>query len=459
MSMRAVRKQRNEPDPDTGKEIEELKAQLAEAQETLRAIRQGEVDAVVASTPEGDRVFALRGAETPYRVIVENISEGAATLLPDGVILYANTAFSNILHMPLERIIGTRFEDYVWEPDRAVLPPLFEKAAAATARSEISIALEAGLVSVYISLRGLPLDDEKTALTMVMTDISERKRAEEELRRAHDELDVRVHQRTKELTEANKALQNEIAERRRAEDNLKQAVTNLEHSNQELERFAYIASHDLQEPLRTVSSYVELLGLRYKGRIDEKADRYIAFAVEGANRMAGLINDLLAYSRAGTSRANFGDANTASLLARATAGLRRAVKESGTVITADNLPVVRGDETQLMQLFQNLIGNAIKFRKNDMPPRIHVSAVKNDHDWVFSVRDNGIGIDPRFYDRIFTIFQRLHTREEYPGTGVGLAICKRIVERHGGRMWVESKPGEGSTFYFTLPAKTTGQSE
>ncbi len=454
--MRAVRKQNKKPDRDIEKELEELKAQLAEAQETLRAIRQGEVDAVVASTPEGDRVFTLRGAETPYRVIVENISEGAATLLPDGVILYANSAFSNILHEPLERIIGTRFEDYVWEPDRAVLPPLFEKASSETARSEISIVGKAGVLSVYISLRGLPLDDEKTALTMVMTDISERKRAEEELRRAHDELDARVRQRTKELMEANKALQNEIAERGRAEDSLKEAVVNLEHSNRELEQFAYIASHDLQEPLRTVASYVELLGLRYKGKLDEKADRYITFAVEGANRMSALINDLLAYSRAGTTGTVIGAVNTSSLLTRATAGLRRAIKESGTLITADDLPVVQGDETQLARLFQNLIGNAIKFRKPGVPPRIRVSAEQNNGHWVFGVQDNGIGIERRFYDRIFTIFQRLHTREEYPGTGVGLAICKRIVERHGGRIWVESKPGEGSTFYFTLPVKTTG---
>lgn len=449
--MKVMKKQNREDIPDLEKELVELRVQLDEAHQTLRAIRNGEVDAVVASTAEGDRFFTLRGAETPYRVIVENISEGAATLLPDGVILYANTAFSNILNVPLERLIGSRFDEFVWQPDREILPGLFEKALKATARSEISLVSGQELLPAYISLRSLPIDDEKTALSMVITDISERKRAEEELRRAHDELDDRVHQRTRELKEVNRSLQTEIAERKRAEESLKHAVDDLARSNKELEQFAYVASHDLQEPLRTVASYVELLERRYKGQLDDKADRYIAFAVDGAHRMSTLINDLLAYSRVGTRGKDFVKVDLAALFSKVTSDLKVAASESGAMITADQLPAVIGDESQLVQLFQNLIGNAIKFKKEDEPPRIHLSAESKKSEWIFGIHDNGIGIEPRFYDRIFTIFQRLHTKEEYPGTGVGLAICKRIVERHGGRMWLESKPGEGSTFFFTLP--------
>ncbi len=440
--MRTVQKRKG-PEKDPEHEIEELKAQLGEAQETLRAIRQGEVDAIVAATPEGDRVFTLRGAETPYRMIVENISEGAATLLPDGLILYANEAFSHILDVPLERIIGTRFDDYVWEPDRTQFPELFEQGLKRIVRREIGLRKNGTVLPVYISFRRLPIDEEKKGLSMVVTDISERKRAEDELRRAHDELDVRVHQRTKELREANRSLHAEVAERKRV-------VEDLERSNRELQQFAYVASHDLQEPLRTVASFVDLLAVKYRGKLDEKAERYINFAVDGAARMSTLINDLLSYSRVGTQGKAFEPVDMEEILQLVLESLKTVVRENQATITHDPLPRIHGDDTQLVQLLQNLLTNAIKFRKKDVPPRIHFGCSKNNGNWTFSVRDNGIGIEQEFAERIFTIFQRLHTRDEYPGTGVGLAICRRIVERHGGRIWVESKPGEGSTFLFTL---------
>jgi PAS domain S-box-containing protein len=451
--MRTARKQRKEPERDPALEIEELRTQLDEAQETLRAIRAGEVDAVITSTREGDRVFTLRGAETPYRVIVENISEGAATLLPDGMILYANTAFSNLLKVPLERIIGTRFEDYVWDTDRALLPGLFEKSLNEIVRREIRLKTASSWLPVYISLRHLPLDEEKPGLSMVVTDISERKRAEEELRRAHDELDVRVHQRTRELKEANASLHSEIAERKRAEEALKRVVKDLARSNSELQQFAYVASHDLQEPLRTVASYLELLAMRYKGKLDEKADKYIFYAVDGASRMSTLINDLLAYSRVGSRGKPFSSVPLSAVLHKVLASLKSVIRENNAAITYDELPVVTGDETQLTQLLQNMIVNAIKFRRKDASPVVHLSAKREKNEWVIGIHDNGIGIDPAFKERVFAIFQRLHTREEYAGTGMGLAIARRIVERHGGRIWVESAPGEGATFFFTLPAQ------
>jgi PAS domain S-box-containing protein len=443
---------------DLEKEIEELKIRLGDAEQTLQAIRSGEVDALVVSTKEGDRVFTLRGAETPYRMIVENISEGAATLTPEGVILYANAHFSNMLGIPLERMIGTLIHDFVWEPDRVLLPSLLEKALRQIARKEINLVMSDNeFLPAYLSLRSIPIDDEKRGLSMIITDMSDRKRAEEDLRRAHDELDARVHQRTKELTEANRFLQREIAVRHRAEEDLKRAVEDLERSNKELEQFAYVASHDLQEPLRTVASYVELLALKYKGQFDEKADKYIYYAVDGANRMSALINDLLAYSRVGTRGKTFEPVQMSAVLEQATGNLKSAIKEIHAVITSDQLPTVTGDFSQLVQLLQNLIGNGLKFRKRDVPPAIHISVERRNNEAIFGVRDNGIGIEARFYERIFTIFQRLHTREEYPGTGVGLAICRRIVERHDGRMWLDSKPGEGSTFYFSLPITAEDQ--
>lgn len=237
----------------------------------------------------------------------------------------------------------------------------------------------------------------------------------------------------------------DITARKRADQERERLIT-------ELQQFAYVASHDLQEPLRTVSSYVDLLALKYKGKLDQSADRYIGFAVEGASRMSDLLNDLLAFSRVSTQASQFIPINSGHAIDLALGNLRKSVQQSGAVITRDELPEVTADESQLTQLFQNLIANAIKFRRKDVNPQIRVSVEQKGNEWVFCVRDNGIGIESRFSERIFTIFQRLHTREEYPGTGVGLAICRRIVERHGGRIWVEAKPGEGSSFYFTLPA-------
>jgi light-regulated signal transduction histidine kinase (bacteriophytochrome) len=240
--------------------------------------------------------------------------------------------------------------------------------------------------------------------------------------------------------------------RKRAEEQAARLMEDLQRSNAELEQFAYVASHDLQEPLRMVSSYTQLLARRYKDKLDKDADEFIAFAVDGANRMQRMINDLLTYSRAGTRGKEFTSVDCEAALGQAHANLRIAIEEHNAVITHDPLPTVMADEGQLAQLFQNLISNAIKFRGEE-PPRIHVSARRRNQEWVLSVRDNGIGIEPQYTERIFVIFQRLHTRAEYPGTGIGLAICRRIVERHGGRIWVESEPGKSSTFFFTLPAK------
>jgi PAS domain S-box-containing protein len=242
----------------------------------------------------------------------------------------------------------------------------------------------------------------------------------------------------------------DISARREAEAQLLLKVEELNRSNGELEQFAYVASHDLQEPLRMVASFTQLLSKRYKGKLDADADDFIAFAVDGASRMQRLIQDLLTYSRVGTKTKKLMPTSSEIALKLALLNLHETVEQSSAQVTYDPLPTVLSDESQLTQLFQNLVGNAIKYQ-NSTPPRIHISAARSENKtWLFSVRDNGLGIDPRYFDKIFGMFQRLHKREEFAGTGIGLAICKKIVERHGGTMSVESKPGNGSTFRFAL---------
>jgi signal transduction histidine kinase len=270
------------------------------------------------------------------------------------------------------------------------------------------------------------------------------------LRRTAVELEQRVDDRTTSLRLANERLAEEVKEHEQTEAELKRTGAELARSNRDLEQFAYLASHDLQEPLRMVASFTQLLARRYEGRLDADADDFIRFALDGAVRMQQLIQDLLEYARLGKAEPAPALVDCADALQAALGNLRATLEESGAIVTYGDLPTVRGVSSQLVQLLQNLIANAVRFR-SAAPPEIHIEARLVDDEWRFSVRDNGIGIDPQYAERIFLPFERLHSRADYPGTGIGLAICKRIVERHGGHLGVESAPGRGSTFFFTLP--------
>ncbi len=358
---------------------------------------------------------ALRESEDRFRHIYENAMIGLYRTTPDGRILMANPALVHMLgYSSFDELARRNLEATGYEPDYP--------------RSAFRQAIEGegqivGLESAWTKSDGTTLFLRESA------------------RAVRDEAGNTLYY---------EGSVEDITARREAEDRLRRTMADLERSNKELEQFAYVASHDLQEPLRMVSSYTQLLAQRYQDQLDQDAHEFISYAVDGAERMQRLINDLLAYSRVGARGSPFEATDTERVLDQALANLAAAREESGATITHGPLPTVVVDEAQLLQVLQNLLANSIKFR-TETSPKIHVGAERRDGEWLFSVRDNGIGIDPQYHDRIFVIFQRLHPPHRYSGTGIGLALCKRIVERHGGRIWVESELGAGATFYFTIP--------
>jgi len=362
---------------------------------------------------------ALRASEEKYRELIENINDAYAVVRRDKLV-FLNQRCADIFGYPREELVGQSFFNIL-------APEAVEQNMRILGASLSGGTIPERYETVLLRMDGTPIDAE-----------------------------IGLRPITFEGKSAYSVIARDITERKRAEEALQQRTEELEHSNWELEQFAYVASHDLQEPLRMVASYVQLLQRRYKDKLDADAEEFIGYAVDGASRMQRMINDLLAYSRVGTRGKDFAPTDCEAVLSQTLTNLEVAIGESDAVVTHDSLPSIMADDMQLGQLFQNLIGNAIKFR-DDEPPRVHVSAEQKGNEWVFSIRDNGIGIAPEFTDRIFDIFQRLHSKNEYPGTGIGLAICRRIVERHGGQIWVESQPKKGSSFYFTIPTMGDGQ--
>ena len=381
---------------------------------------------------------ALQKSEEKLRELYDNAPVGYHEYDAEGRITNVNQTDLDMLGYTREEMIGKRMWKFNVD-EEVVRQQIMDKLAGKIppGRSLVRTYRRKDGTTFPVLIEDRLIRDEKgriTGIRCTIQDITERKRAEEALQKSE-----------KELKEQAYKLEQELILRKRVEEE-------LARSNKELGQFAYVASHDLQEPLRMVTSYVQLLARRYKGKLDGDADEFIGFAVNGAARMQQLINDLLTYSRVGTRGKEFEPTDCEVVLQQSLKNLQIAIQERRAIVSHDPLPTVMADTVQLGQLFQNLIGNAIKFQGAE-PPHVHVSANRNGNGWIFSVRDNGIGIAQEYSERIFIIFQRLHTREKYPGTGIGLAVCKKIVERHGGRIWVESEPGKGATFYFTMPAK------
>jgi PAS domain S-box-containing protein len=367
----------------------------------------------------------LRESEERYRSTLDNMLEGCQIIGFDWRYLFVNTVAARQGLSTKEELIGHNMVEKYPGIEKTEMfnrvKQCMEKRIAEAMENEFTY--QDGSKGWFaLSMQPVP-----EGVFIISEDITTRKFAEEQLRNFSKELEQKV----KEL------------------DN---AISDLKHSNQELEQFAYVASHDLQEPLRMVSSYTQLLERRYKDQLDQDAKDFIFFAVDGANRMQRLINDLLDYSRVTTKGKPFLKLDLASVLGYAIANLQKRIQETGAMIVNDDLPFAYGDEVQLVRVFQNLLDNAMKFIGTD-PPRINVSSKIVDDKIQVSISDNGIGIDKIYFERVFTIFQRLHNKIEYPGTGIGLAICKRTIERHGGKIWFESEPGKGTTFYFTLNFK------
>jgi PAS domain S-box-containing protein len=371
------------------------------------------------------RDISVRKAAEQHLAQMEGRYQGLLEAAPDAMVVVNHSGAIVLLNLQSEQQFGYSRDELIGRPVRQIIPEGFAERLLADGLRSVEEALSQQ-IGTGIELTGRRKNGSTFPIEIMLSPLD-----------SPDGMLVTAAIR-------------DVSVRHKAEAHLLRMVSELNRSNEELRQFAYVASHDLQEPLRMVASFTQLLATRYQGKLDADADEFIAFAVDGANRMQRLIQDLLAYSRVSTTGTQLLETSSEDALCEALVNLRGAIEESGAVVTHDPLPAVCADETQLIQLFQNLIGNAIKYH-GLAAPRVHIVAGRTGRSsWRFSVQDNGLGIEAQYFDRIFGVFQRLHTRSEFSGTGIGLAICKKIVERHGGRISVESEPGKGSTFHFVL---------
>jgi PAS domain S-box-containing protein len=374
------------------------------------------------------RDISVRRAAEKHLVQMENRYRGLLEAAPDAMVVVNQDGEIVLLNAQAEKQFGYRRDELLEQKVTNIIPEGFAERLIADGTRTAAEAL-AQQIGMGIELSGRRKDGSEFPIEIMLSPLES---AEGIL-----------------VTAAIR----DITARKKSAEHLVKTVAELKSSNDELQQFAYVASHDLQEPLRTVASFTQLLAKRYQGKLDAEADEFIGYTVDGCNRMKALIQDLLVYSRAGAEGKALAEVSGENALQRATQALEMIIKESGAIVTHDLLPTITTDLGQLTQVFQNLVGNAIKYHGVEAP-LVHISARQNGgNEWIFSVRDNGLGIEPQYFEKIFVIFQRLHGREEFAGTGIGLSICKKIVERLGGRMWVESQVKKGSTFYFALPER------
>jgi PAS domain S-box-containing protein len=511
--------------------IRDLQGRLDEAEETLRALRSGEVDAIIASGPDGDRVYTLKGADEAYRIMVQGMAEGALTLTVDGLILFSNEQFAAILHSPLERVIGSRMQDFVAPENAGVVSALLS--GTGVRKAEVRLKTEGGaFVPVYLSVQNVVLDGAECHC-LIVTDLSEQKRHEEivavleavpvgvfiaqnagcrkmvgnrmayemlgmppEASVSRSALEFDKPRSWREVKDGKDIPAEELPmqtaartgrpvydyefdilfddgtyrcwlgnavplfdETRRSRGAVgafvditgrKRAGEAIEATNAELRNFASALTQHLREPLDMVVKFTRLLAEEYRGTLDENVDTYISNSLVCALRIESLMKALLDYwevtERPGES---LSPVDCSDVLSQTLLKLQKEIRQSGATVTSDPLPTVVADDVMLGRVFETLVGNSIKYR-DSVAVRIHITAARISDRWLLSVRDNGIGIDPKHSEFVFGMFNRLHG-DEIPGTGVGLALCKKVVERHGGRIWVESRVGQGAAFRFTIP--------
>jgi PAS domain S-box-containing protein len=498
--------------PDLAAELTDLRLRLAEAEDTLNAIRNGEVDGLVVAGSEGQQVFTLQGAQEPYRLLIEQMSEGALTLSRDGIILYANQPFAKMLQLPTGRIIGVALRDFIAPAVHPTLAHWLEAALSGRLSEEVSVRTGDGTrVLLRLGLNRLQLGEE-SLLCAVATDITSEKRREADLQHLADTLDARIAERTTDLAASRLATMNmieeevesrrvteavncdlvqEIAKRKRAEGDIVvlnatlerrvvERTAQLDAANKELEAFSYSVSHDLRAPLRHVEGYVDMLGREVEGRLSEKGRHYMKTIADASREMGVLIDDLLAFSRMGRAEMMETSVDLNALARDTLRDLEGETRERNIVWKIPPLPTVQADPAMLKLVLVNLLGNALKFTRPRDPAVIEVgtmpiadcglriadcgnaeahdsqSEISNPQSAIgtseitFFVRDNGVGFDPQYAHNLFVVFQRLHRTDQFEGTGIGLANVRRIIARHGGRTWAEGKINEGATFYFTL---------